>query len=313
MMRRWLVAAGMIAALMFAACGGGDDDEQTIDTGDGEVTIGDDLPDDFPDDFPVYDGADVQGSYRGEQDGIEGSITTWTTGDSYDDVVAFYESEFEGGPWSSEGDSSFSGSGSGSGGFTFWSVAHEDGEQVAYVSVTDGDDVSILAAIGDDTSATDGGDDGSGDDGSDDGSGDDGSGDDGSGDDGTDDGSGDDGSGGDADVPDEVELSDDFPADAVEFPDGARIVSANRIASGGTVAWTVTVYSQDTIDELADYFKSEIEGNGYTETSNISSSDTVSAVYATNPDGSGDLVILTINPADIEGWNMATVQVQKAE
>lgn len=318
-MRSWLVAAGIIPALAFAACGGGGD-ERTIDIGDGEVTLGGDLPDDFPDDFPVYRGADVQGSYRGEQDGVEGSITTWTTGDDYDDVVAFYESEFEDGPWSSEGDSSFSGSGSS--GFTFWSVEHEDDDLAGYVSVTDGDEVVILAAIGDDTSLVEDRDDDSDDDGSDDGSDDIGSdddsddngSDDGSADDGPDDDGSGDGSGSDADIPDEVDLPDGFPTDIVTVPDGARITNANRITSGGSTTWSVTIYSEDDFDALGEYFKREIEGNGYTETSSLLSSDGVYAVYAENDDGSGDSVIVTISEAiGIDGWNVATAIVTRGE
>ena len=299
-MRRWILLWGATLSLLFAAaCGGGDGDE-TIDVGDGEVSISDDLPDDFPDDFPVYDGADVQGSFAGENEGVAGVVVTWTTGDDYDDVVAFYESEFEDGPWTTTSNGE-------GGGTSYWTVENDEDNKAGYVAVSGGDETTIIATVGDDEGqdAGEGDDDGSGDsetpDDADDGDGSTSDPDDGD----TGDDQGDEGS---ADLPDEVELADGFPSD-VELPDDTHIVSSQRISSGGVTAHTVVFYTQSSVDEVGEYFKSQFEGKGYAETLNTSGGGAVSAVYSENEDGTGKVVVLSAGESEVEGYNTVSLQV----
>ncbi len=312
-MLKWIaMMAASTAMLAAAACGGGGD-EKTIDLGDGnEITVGEDLPDDFPDSFPIYDGADLQGATTGEQDGITGIVATWTTGDSFDDVVAFYNDAFESGEWTV----TLTGS---AGGSTYWAVGNTDGSKAGYVAIADGDDVLISATVGDNPDDASGsGDDGSSDDGSssdgdsssDDGdsSSDDGS--DGSSDDGSsssDDGSGD--SSGSADLPDEVELPDDFPSDLVSLPDG-RITSAQSYSSNGQDTYMVGFITQESPDDVADAFASEMTGKGYTETLRTSDGTGVYAAYTESDDGTGNVIVLSlVESSSYDGYYEGVLQV----
>lgn len=292
-MRRWTLVGVALLALLAAACGGGGD-KKTVDVGDGQVTIGGDLPDSFPDDFPVYDGADFQGSFQGEQQGVEGLVANWTSGDDLSDVVAFYNGEFGDGPWKTTASGNAQG-------VSFWSVQNNDKSKVGYVSVSESDgQVAILVIVGDDVSGA------TGDDGSSDGS-------DGSSGDGSDDSSGDDGSGdssgGDAQLPDEVDLSDDFPTDVVGLPDGARVTDTSSISAGGGTTHFVTFYSKDSADDLDNYFKDELEGNGYTQSVRTSDGNGVYAAYAENADGTGTVVIVTVADADVSGYRQVSLSV----
>jgi len=293
---------GLLAVLglaLFAACGG---DDKTIATEDGEITISDDLPDEFPDDFPVYDGADLQGSYRGESEGVEGIVATWTTGDSIDDVAAFYERELDDGEWTtqSQGDQGALGS--------FFFALNSDESKAAYVYISgNDDDTTILVTVGDNDgtlTGDDGSDDGSSD-GSDDGSTDDNSsGDDSSGDDSTDDGSS-----GSAELPDEQDLPDDFPSDRVPLPGDARVTGSSSFSSGGTNTFFVEFYSQDSADELADHFKSELPANGWTESLTSESDGEIFLSFA--PEGgvstSGVTIIIADSPAD--GYRLVSISM----
>jgi hypothetical protein len=303
-MQNWLVRALAlgIVALTFAACGG---DDKTIDLGDGdEVTVSEDLPDEFPDDFPIYDGADFQNSIRGEQDGIEGIVATWTTGDDIDDVKAFYDDEFAGGPWTSTSSGE-------AGGSAFWTAEHSDTGKVAYIAISPGDDVTIIATVGDDPDQAS-----SGDDGDDSGDGGDGSSDDAddSGGDGSDDGSGDGSTGsGDATLPDEVDLPAGFPDDEVPLLDDAHVTSANTITSNGITMYTVSFYTKDSAQDVASHYKDDLEGKGYTQSIQTSDGSGIYAAYAENDDGTGWTVIVTASDADVEGYRQVVLQVSGQE
>ncbi|MEX0749293.1 MAG: hypothetical protein WD359_00655 [Dehalococcoidia bacterium] len=296
MYKVWLtvfVVLSISAAAFFAACGG--DGDETIDTGDGEITISDDLPDDFPDDFPIYDGADLQGSYRGEREGIEGLVATWTTGDSAEDVSAFYEEELNGDNWTiqSQGDQGALGS--------FFVALNNDESKAAYVYIgSNDDDTTIVVTVGDNEGSLTGGGDGTPADGGDD-SGDD-SGD--SGDDGSSDGAS-----GSADLPDEQDLPDDFPSDRVPLPSGARVTSNSSISSGGTNTFFVEFYSEQSADELSDYFKDELPNNGWTESLSSQSGGEVFLSFA--PEGgettSGVTIIIADAPTD--GYRLVTLSI----
>ena len=284
MFRLSVMAIGFATMLLAAvACGGGS--EKTIDLGDGnKVTIGDDLPDSFPDDFPIYDGADLQNAVEGEQEGIRGVVATWTTGDDFDDVKSFYARELSDGPWKSTGDGTSSGS-------AFWTIENDSGGQVGYVTLVDGDVVAITAIVGDDSSAA-------ADEGADDGSD--------SGDDSGSDSSADPGT---TDLPDEVALSDDFPRDKVSLPDDARVTGSSSVNAGGAQTHFIAFYSKDSIDDLAAFFKDDLEGKGYGQSFQSSDGTGVYASYAENDDGTGVIVIVTISEGDVEGYRQVGLQV----
>ena len=107
-----IAALALVAVLGAAACGG----DITVDTGNGEVTIdeegggatctddqgntvevggGVDLPADFPDSFPIPDDVTPSGSYAAEG----GFVVYFSTTMSYDELVAFYESELPANGW----------------------------------------------------------------------------------------------------------------------------------------------------------------------------------------------------------------------
>jgi hypothetical protein len=307
MLKTWtmLIAAGVVLPFAAFACGGGGD-EKTIDTGDGEVTIGTDLPDDFPDSFPIYDGADLQSAIRGEQDGIEGVYAIWTTGDDFDDVKSFYEDAFDGDTWTTVSTGT-------AGGATYWAVEETDGDGVAYVSVTDGDDVAISASVGEDGGAEASDDDGGPDDASDEASDDDGSSDDeaSSDDEGSEsDGSEDDGS---AVLPDEIDLPDGFPSDIVSLPDGARVTTAQSYSANGQETFIVGFHTKDSAKDVGEYFKGELEGSGYTQSLQTSDGNGVYAAYAENADGTGTIVVISVNDSSaVEGYREGVVQLTRS-
>ena len=314
-MFKWFAAlmAGIAVLSFSAACGGGDSD--TIDLGDGNsVSVGGDLPDDFPDDFPVYDGADFQGAVQSEVEGISGTAATWSTGDDFDDVVAYYDGAFDGGAWTSTSNGS-------AGGTKYWLVDQADGDQVGYVAVSDGDEVAIVATIGDDPNQASSGDDSSDDDSSDDGdsSSDDGSSDDG-GDDGSDDGSSsEDGSddsasdpssgSSDVDLPEEVDIPDDYPTDLIQLPDGARVTLAQSYSSNGQTTYMVGFITEKDANEAGDEIDAHLTGQGYTQSIKTTDGSGFYAAYAENADGTGTIIAVSANEGTYEGYAEGIVQV----
>jgi hypothetical protein len=297
------VALGLTALFvlaLFAACGG--DGDKTVDIpGGGEVSLSEDLPDEFPDDFPVYDGADLQGSYRGESEGVEGIVATWTTGDSVEDVASFYEEKLNGDNWTVQSKGSQGGLGS------YFFATNSDESKVAYVYIagSEGEDTTILVTVGDDDGSFTGGEDAGSDtpDAGDDASGD-------SGDDSGDDGSSGDDSTSDAQLPDEQDLSDDYPADQVPLPDDIRVTSSSSLATGGVESFYVEFYSKKSADEIADFFKNELPGNGWTETL---TSETDGDIYlsfgSADTAETGSSVTIIISEADVEGYRLVNVAV----
>jgi len=296
--RLQLAAFGVLALLgvaLFAACGG--DDKKTIDTGDGKVTVSDDLPDEFPDDFPIYDGADLQNSYQGESEGVSGIIATWTTGDSAEDVANFYESEFDGDDWKKQ-------SSGNSGGGSFFVVLNKDESKAGYLIISEADgDTQIIATVGDnDGSLTgDGSSDGSSGDDGEDTSGEDSSGNDGS-------SSGDDGSSS-AQLPEEQDLDDDFPSDKVPLPDDSRVTSSSSLSSGGQDTFFVEFYSKKSTDELRDYFKDTLTGKGWTEALASESDGDVYLTYASEDASATSGVTVIITDADVDGYRTVSLSV----
>jgi hypothetical protein len=303
---KFIVAGSAIVLLALTACGGGD--SKTVTGPDGEeVTIGTDLPDSFPDDFPVYDGADLQGAIQGEQDGIEGIVATWTTGDSLDDVAAFYDSEFEDGPWTVTLEGSVSGS-------TYWAVEHPDGK-VGYISLAESDEVAIIATVGDDPDRASS-DDGSSDDsdGESDDSSDDGSSDDEASSDDDDVSSDDDGGEVVQNLPDEVDLPDGFPTDLLSFPDDIRITTGTSYSANGQTTYMVGFFTEDSAKDVSDYYKSLLEGKGYNQSVQTSDATGVYSAYAENTDGTGTIIVVSVNDStSVEGYREGVVQVTATE
>ena len=297
---RWVMVLAAVLALTAWACGGGDDDDGN--GGDGNVDVTDacagdlpgDLPDDvseadegdFPDDLPIYDGADFECGFSGEDTGT-GLVGVWSTDDSVEDVKAFYDEELSGdGPWTSQSDGTSADS-------SFWAVTHEDDGQGGLVTVlSDGDNTAITVVISDDLGDISGGDEtptGS-------------AGDEPTPDDGAT------GSGSE-DLPDEVDLPDGFPSDDVPLPDDARVTGASSFSTGGVTSFIVEVYSQDSIDDLAAFFKSEFEGQGWTQVVQTNVSGEIVATYAENADVSGTVVNISITESSVDGYNTVGLSV----
>lgn len=285
-----------ITLVIAAGCGGGGS-EKKVDLGGGdEVTAGTDLPDDFPDDFPIYDGADLQGAVQGEQDGIEGIVATWTTSDGLDDVTDFYKDEFDGGSWVTTTTGS-------AGGSTYWAVEQSDGDKVGYVAVSGGDEVTIIATVGDDPNArsdTDASDSGSdeasseGDEVSDDETSSD----------------SDDGGAESANLPDEVDLPDGFPSDLVSFPDGTRVTTGQSYSASGQETFIVGFHTKASVEDVGDFYKSQLEAEGFTQSLQTSDANGVYAAYAEHADGTGTIIVISVNESSsVEGYREGVVQV----
>jgi hypothetical protein len=77
----------------------------TIETEEGAVTIeggeGTDLPEDWPSDMPVYDGTITGSSSFSTPEGDSMTVTI-ETGDSVDDVLAFYQAELQSDGWTED-------------------------------------------------------------------------------------------------------------------------------------------------------------------------------------------------------------------
>jgi hypothetical protein len=286
-LRQWVITGfGVVLIPLAFACGGGGGDSVKLPDGS-EITVGGDLPDSFPDSFPIYDGSDLIGSLEGEQEGIQGTVATWETGDSYDDVKQFYDEAFADDPWTTINEGT-------SGDSAYWAVMNSSDETSGYVTVADGDKVTIIAIVGDDAaSIADPEDEATPDEGSDD------------------EATPDDGDSGstDADLPDEVDLPNGFPSDKISLPDGARVTYATSITSNGVTSHSVILHSKDSGDDLADYFKSELEGNGFTQLFQSVQGDGVIASYGENADGTGLNVAIIIGPGEADGYQSASITV----
>jgi len=278
--------------VLFAACGGGGD--KTIKTGDGgEVKISDDLPDDFPDSFPIYGGADFKGSVTGENEGVSGTVATWETGDDLSDVSDFYKDKLGSGDWKLQASGS-------TGGGAWYGATSSDEKKAAYVYLSEANGkTTILATVGDNDNAFG---DGSS------------SGDDGSSSSDEDTPTSDNGSSDEepppAELPEEQDLPDDFPTDRVPLPDDIRVTSSSSLTSGGTTTHFVEFYSKKSADDLGDFFKTELEGKGWTQALTSNSDGDIYASYTDPSDTtSATGVTIIISKSDVEGYQVVNVSV----
>ena len=109
--------------------------------------------------------------------------------------------------------------------------------------------------------------------------------------------------------PDEVDLPDDFPSDRVPLPEDARLVAANSLSSNGELGFALTLYSSDSVDDLAQSYQDKLEGKGYSQTYESSDANGVYAAYSENSDGSGAVVTITVSEGDIQGYSLAVFSV----
>lgn len=276
-MRRWLCVMVTVALVPLAAfaCG---DDKKTISTNDGDLTVGEKLPDGWPDDFPVYPDADLRGGIRQTIEGAEVLVATWETGDGIDDVKAFYEDELKDGAWRSTTTTALADSlllgveNTGDDRAGQLIISEQDGKTA--IVVTLGEGVGTGADTPDDAAATP------------------------------------DASGaGDGDLPEEVDLPDGYPDDRVPLPDDIRITTASSVTVSGAETFIVQFYSQDSTDDLAAFFKDELESNGFTQTVQQSQDGVIYAIYSENEDGSGAIVSVTIIDGDFEGYRQVSLQI----
>lgn len=84
----------------------------------------------------------------------------------------------------------------------------------------------------------------------------------------------------------EGELPDGFPKDFPEYKD-AEVDSASSFASGETVTYYVTFYSDDAVKDVYEWYKSEFTGDGWTIDGDFMISD-----------ASGDSGMLTVSKGE---------------
>ena len=283
-MKRVIFVLGLLGLLAAAsACGGGDEQEVTLPGGDGDVKVSTsgDLPDDFPDDFPIFEDAKLTGSVSGEEGGQAGFFVTWETDASAEEVTDFYKEELGKDPWEMAG--------------TF---ASAEGSVISFTR-TDGKDLSggvtvagngktqFVVFMGEgagvvpsdeseeeaaptpeaEEEATPEAEEPST----------------------------------EAELPDEVELADDYPSDVAPIPDGARVTDASSFTSDGQSTFAVTYLTKDDPDSVADFYSSEVPDGGWSETGTFSSGGDVSATYA-NEAESGNLVLTAAKSETYEGY-----------
>lgn len=284
-MPKMLVCAALAGAVALGAVGCAGGSKKTVDLGNGnKVSVGNKLPSTFPDDFPIYKGADLQGAVEGEQGGIKGTVATWTTGDALEKVRAYYNDAFSGDPWKQQATGA-------AGGASYWSTQNSKTGKVGYVSITGGDKVSIIAAVGDNPDQANAGASGT------------------PAVDVTQTDASDASASPNTELPSEVSLPKDYPSSRVPLPPGSRVTLANQVSANGTQSYTIAFYTKDSGEQIATFYKDRLEANGFTQSLQTTAADGVYAAYAENPDGSGGIVTLAVSPGDVPGYQQVALQV----
>jgi len=287
-MKRLLLMVGLLGLLAAAsACGGGGEKEITLpgDGGNVQVITGGNLPDEFPSDFPIFKDADLTGSIRGEQEGQSGFFVTWETDASPDDVTNFYKEALDKDPWKTAGVFTTSDGAmitftradneNFGGGVT---VASSDGKTQFVVFMGEGAGVAPSDQVDEEgqptpeTEAT----------------------------------PEEAAPSAQAELPDEVALPDDYPSDVAPIPDGARVVDASSFTTDGQTTVAVNYLTEEDPESIGDFYGAEVPGDGWSETSRLSSDGEVFLTYE-NPD-EGSQLLLTIYPSDTyEGYTEVTI------
>ena len=287
-MKRLLLIVGLLSLLAVAsACGGGGEKEITLpgDGGNVQVITGGNLPDEFPSDFPIFKDADLTGSIRGEQEGQSGFFVTWETDASPDDVTNFYKEALDKDPWKTAGVFTTSDGAmitftradneNFGGGVT---VASSDGKTQFVVFMGEGAGVAPSDQVDEEgqptpeTEAT----------------------------------PEEAAPSAQAELPDEVALPDDYPSDVAPIPDGARVVDASSFTADSQTTVAVSYLTKEDPESIGDFYGAEVPGDGWSETSRLSSDGEVFLTYE-NPD-EGSQLLLTIYPSDTyEGYTEVTI------
>jgi hypothetical protein len=282
-MKRLLLMVSLLSLLAVAsACGGGGGKEVTLPGGGGnvKVTTGGELPSDFPKDFPIFKDANLTGTVKGEQEGQSGYFATWETDASVQEVTDFYKEALDKDPWKTSG--TFT-----SGEGTIISFARTDNENFGggvTVASSDGK-TQFIVFMGEgagqapgaeapteeqptpEEQAT----------------------------------PEEEQAPAQAKLPEEVALPNDYPSDVAPIPDGARVTDASSYTAGGQTTFAVNYLTKDDSQTVADFYGSKVPGNGWSETSRLSSDGEVYLTYE-NPDESSQLIV-TISPSDTyEGY-----------
>ena len=287
-MKRLLLIVGLLSLLAVAsACGGGGEKEITLpgDGGNVQVITGGNLPDEFPSDFPIFKDADLTGSIRGEQEGQSGFFVTWETDASPDDVTNFYKEALDKDPWKTAGvfttndgamitftradNENFGG------GVT---VASSDGKTQFVVFMGEGAGVAPSDQVDEEGQPTP-----------------------------EKEATPEEAApSAQAELPDEVALPDDYPSDVAPIPDGARVVDASSFTTDGQTTVAVNYLTEEDPESIGDFYGAEVPGDGWSETSRLSSDGEVFLTYE-NPD-EGSQLLLTIYPSDTyEGYTEVTI------
>lgn len=280
----------LVVGAIAVGCGGGS--KKTVKIGDTKIDVSGKVPSDFPGDFPKYKGADVQGSATGSQGGVEGTVVTWTTGDSVDKVTEFYSKAFKDGPWKSNSEGTMSGT-------SYWTADSPDGKNTAYVMISESDGKTNIIAVvgakedfgGGDATST-----------SDDSSSDEETPSDGS----SDDGSSSEPTTTSEPLPDEVKLSDDFPKDRVPLPSGARVTSDSSFSGGGTRTSIIELYVKDKAENVNDFFETEAPKKGW---ENAFSSTTNGQYFLTFSSNTEDGLTISIEDSETPGYAKVVLTV----
>jgi hypothetical protein len=273
-MKRLLLMVGLLSLLAVASACGGDEKEITIpgDGGDVKITAGGELPNEFPDDFPIFEDAKLTGSVRGEQEGQSGFFVTWETDASMDEVTDFYKEELDKDPWK-----------------TASVITSDEGALITFtrsdnenfgggVTVSSNDKTQLVVFMGEGTSIAP-----------------------------SDEADGEptpeeaatpqeEEPSAQAELPDEVELPDGYPANVAPIPDGARVVEATSFTSDGQTSFAVSYLTKEDPESVADFYGAEVPGDGWSETSRVSSDGEVFLAYENQAEGGQ--IVLSMSKSD---------------
>jgi len=286
-MKRLLLMVGLLSLLAVAsACGGGGEKEITLpgDGGNVKVTTGGELPSDFPDDFPIFKDANLTGTVTGEQGGQSGYFATWETDSSTQEVTDFYKQALDKDPWKSSGVFT---SGEGS----VITFARADNENFGGGVTVSGDGkTQIVVFLGEgagqaptaeatteeqptpETEATPSEEQPSG----------------------------------QAELPNEVALPNDYPSDVAPIPDGASVIQASSYTTDGQTSFAVNYLTKEDPESIADFYDSKVPGNGWSQSSRMSSNGQIFLTYENQAQG-GELILSVSPSSDYEGYTEVTV------
>jgi hypothetical protein len=274
-MKRLLLIVGLLGLLAAAsACGGGGKEVTLPGGGNVKVTTGGELPSDFPSDFPIFEGANLTGTVAAEEEGKTGYVATWETDASTQEVTDFYKGALDKDPWKSAG--VFSSSQGAVISFTradnenFGGAVTISGDGKTQIGVFVGEGAgqapSAEATAAEqptpETEAT------------------------------PEEGQ----APAEAALPNEVALPDNYPSDVAPIPSGARVIDASSYTAGGQTTVAVSYLTKDDPQTIGDFYDAKVPGNGWSQTSRLSSDSDIYLTYE-NPDENSQL-FLTISPSD---------------